>query len=333
MPKGYSLLLPVCYFLTRILPVRAASEVLARFFRSHGDKFLKMHCIRKNLRDAFPDLTPDEVEKTATEIAENFGRHIAEIIHAPDFRTGVKGAMLEYDQAQRAKSCQHSPAIYVGAHLGSWELGPLAFERLGQQLTVVYSQDKNSATETAMRALRRKIGGRYLAKSDGAKPIIDTLSQGKSVAFLVDQRVDSGLEVDFFGRRSVMTRFPARMAIKFACPIIPFEVIRTAPGYLRVVLLDPIMPFDHQGEKSEMELTQRMAHSIQASIERNRNTWFCHTRRWKDREIKTTSAERGSRLASLVRPADDPAVRAAEASEGPRSATSKPHACEAPGNN
>lgn len=320
MPKGYSLLLPVCYFLTRILPVRTASEVLARFFRSHGEKFLKMHCIRKNLRDAFPDLTPDEVEQTATEIAENFGRHIAEIIHAPDFRAGVKGATLEYDQAQRATSCEHNPAIYVGAHLGSWELGPLAFERLGQQLTVVYSQDKNSATDKAMRALRKKIGGRYLAKSDGAKPIIDTLSQGKSVAFLVDQRVDSGLEVDFFGRRSVMTRFPARMASKFGCPIIPFEVVRTAPGHLRIVLLDPIFPTTSQGQKSETELTQQMAHSIQASIERNKNTWFCNTRRWKNREITTISGKRGTRISSLVRPADPPAVRPAEASEEPQSA-------------
>ncbi len=299
---GYARILMLCNLILRIMPLNRACELSAHVMQKYSDRFLKMHCIRRNLEDAFPELAADDVEKITREVAANLGRHIAEMAHASAFRANRKPASLEFDFDDSAYLSSKSPAIFVGAHLGSWELAPLALQRHGLSLTVVYSRDKNSAMNHAIQALRQNIGGTYVEKSEGPRPIMDALARKSSVALLVDQRVDNGIEVEFFGKRSIMTRLPSRMALKFGCPIIPFEVVRTAPCCLRVVLHEPIIPFDDKGKRAETEITQEIAYSIQGSIERNKNSWFCNTRRWKTRPIISTSGNRQVKLASSPKP-------------------------------
>lgn len=298
MPNGHKQIVPLCYWLVRVLPLKTASVFLASLFQTFGEKFLKMHCIRKNLKDAFPELTDDEVDHTAREIAANFGRHIAEMAHADSFRDSGSGPSIEVDSSRCAFFDSGLPAIYVGAHVGSWELAPVAMQRYGRPLTAVYSPDKNTTVNSVINSLRQIIDGRYVAKSEGAKPLMEALEKGSSVALLVDQRVDAGLEVDFFRRPSIFPRLPARLAIKFRCPIIPFNVIRISPESLRVVLFDPILVCESGVNRSEVDVTQEMAHRLQVSISENKTSWFCNTRRWKDREIIPISGEGRVKLGS-----------------------------------
>ena len=64
-------------------------------------------------------------------------------------------------------------------------------------------------------AARKKTGATYLERRNAVRTGMNILAEGRSLAFLMDQRVKSGVEVSFFGRNSIMTSFPARLAVRW----------------------------------------------------------------------------------------------------------------------
>jgi KDO2-lipid IV(A) lauroyltransferase len=198
----------------------------------------------------------------------------------------------------------HGAAIYVGAHVGSWELMPLVLNRNSRPVTVIYTENVTPFIAQRLSRMREETGARYVEKSTALKPCIRALEQGGSIALLVDQRVDPGIDVNFFGRPTTMTRFPARLATRFNRPIIPFEVVRTGPGQLRVIFQDPIVPDGATGKQAEAALTQRMAKAIEASIKRNAESWFCSKLRWKEADKIKAKADKSAASPGTSHPQD-----------------------------
>lgn len=277
MPRGLRPILAIGHFVLRALPPRTASDVMAWLLARNSETFLDTPRIRANLHAAFPDLDAAAVDALTVQIAGNFGRLVSEMAHIGAYRDSARGGLIEMGSPPAPGA-----AIYVGAHVGAWEMLPAALSRDGCRVTAIYSRNKNPVIDDVLRRIRPKSGASYVEKAAGLRPCIEALRQGGAIALLADQRVDSGLEVDFFGRPTVVTRFPARLAMKFDCPIIPFDVIRVAPGRLRVVFSDPILPAGRSGAQVELELTQKVAAAVEGSVTRNVDSWFCHKSRWKN---------------------------------------------------
>lgn len=292
IPNRFCPVISAIHFIVRMLPAKTASDVMAFVLGASSNTFLKTSNIHKNIRDVFPDMDDHAVNDLAKEMVENFGRHVAEIVHIPAFRDDRQGTSITVQTPQAFPLDDHGAAIYVGAHVGSWELMPLVLQRIGRPVTVIYTKNVTPFIDRRLSRMRQPTGARYVEKSNALKPCIKALEQGDSLALLVDQRVASGVDVNFFGRPTKMTRFPARLATRFNRPIIPFEVVRVAPGQLSVVFLDPILPEMTGGKQAEFDLTQRMAHAVEASIKRNASSWFCSKLRWrKSDKIKTKTGK------------------------------------------
>lgn len=297
LPNRYLLLISAIHLLVRTLPTKLASELMARVLGTSSSRFLKTQNIEINICDIFPDMDNKSVKSLARQMVENFGRHVAEIAHIPAFRDGRQGTSIVVQTPAGTSLEDHGAAIYIGAHVGSWELMPLALNRNKRPLTVIYTKNVTPFIDMRLNRMREGTGARYVEKLTALKPCIRALEQGGSIALLVDQRVDPGIEVDFFGRPTMMTRFPARLATRFNRPIIPFEVVRSSPGHLSVVFQNPIMPDGATGKRAEAELTQRMAEAVEESIKRNADTWFCSKLRWKEADkIKEKKRKSGASL-------------------------------------
>ncbi len=279
-------LISALHFAIRSLPAKQASDLMAFVLSKAGGSFVKSVNMRRNIREIFPEMSEPEVDALSREMLANFGRHIAEIAHIPDFRDGKNGARVDWVTTDGSVFDGTGPAIYVGAHVGSWELSPLIFKQVNKPLTVIYSKNKNPVVDDLMLAQRAETGATYVEKLKALRPCYHALERGESIALLVDQRVNPGIEVEFFGRQTAITRIPARLATGFDCPVIPFEIIRMAPGHLRVAFQEPIMPDGRKGKQAEFDITQKIARAIESSITRNASHWFCSKLRWKrvDRE-------------------------------------------------
>jgi len=265
----------------RLLPIKLASALMAWLVLQLSKMFFNRKVIGRNIRDAFPELDEAERDRLVTEIIQNAGRLVAEVAKIRCFVDGTQGAHLRAKGAFDYPLVQKGRAIYIGAHLGNWELMPILFSKHGVPLTIIYSAFSHQAVETRLMAARRQTGSRYVEKGNALRGCIDALKRGESIAMLVDQRVDAGIEVEFFGRPTMFTHFPARMACKFNCPIIVGEAIRVGPAEVEVTFSEPIYPNSQGGAEAERELTQAMVSTIESAIRRHPEQWFCNKRRWK----------------------------------------------------
>lgn len=284
VPARFRLTLPALLYCARLLPLRMTSHILGGVLRRNQKTFLNPGRMTRNLRAAFPELDKETAENLTSEIIANSGVHFAELVNAPMIKKGLQGTYIDIVNGPDMAFADHGPAIYVGAHVGSWELMPLIFEGTGRPISLVYSRNKNmdGLITKIIATLRSETGGKYYEKSKALKPLVAALLHGESVALLVEQRVETGIDVEFFGRTTKFTKMPAKLALKFNLPVIPFEPERAGPGQLRLTFHKAIRPIGPLGVRSETAITQEMAAVIEGVISRNRHTWFCNKLRWKE---------------------------------------------------
>ena len=253
---------------------------MARGVRRFAPLFIKQRTMRNNLAAAFPELGEAARAAILSRAVANFGRLIAEVVHIPTFAAGAQKTSLTAEGALDSLAGLHGPAVFVSGHLGNWELVPILFRRHAHPLTIIYSRIGVDAIDRRFLALRRMTEGTYVEKSAALRASFRAMKRGQSVALLVDQRVDNGIEVEFFGRPTVFSHLPARLALRFGCPIVFVEAVRIAPGRVQAVFHEPIRPDGSSHQGAAHDATQRIARTLEDAIRRNPDQWFCNKRRW-----------------------------------------------------
>ena len=254
------------------------------FFTGRFARYIvKERVIRRNLIIAFPNLDTPALDTITKKIAENFGRCTAEIAHISTYAAGKQGTKIRASGSLDYTFEQSGQAIYVTAHLGSWELTPILLRRNSRPL-IIYSKVGEPMIDNKLLSLRQKTGAKYVDKSEALKACIKTMKEGDSIGLLVDQRVSRGVDVTFFGRPTIFTDLPARLALKFNRPIIPIEGVREAPGHCKVIIHPPIWPGEKRDKQAINELTQQMATVIEGCIRKRPSEWHCNKIRWKAAE-------------------------------------------------
>jgi Kdo2-lipid IVA lauroyltransferase/acyltransferase len=192
------------------------------------------------------------------------------------------------------------PFIFVTAHLGNWEISAATARRLGLPLTVVYSRQANPIVEWLVQRRRRDLGCRFVAADDSLRPLLNELRTGRSIGLLVDLRVESGEAVPFCGHDTATTLVPARLALKFGCPLIPVRVERIRPAHLRVTLCDPVLP--DAAAAPDAQARQMMA-AVNALFESwiltRPHEWQCFQNRWPRSIRRRLLRRRAARIARL----------------------------------
>jgi KDO2-lipid IV(A) lauroyltransferase len=260
-----------------------ASDLMALVIGRFAHYLVREAKIRKNLMTAFPDLDQPALDATTKKIVANFGRLLAEVIHIPTYAAGKQGTIVSATGSLDYTFEQAGQAIYVTAHLGNWELIPIVLRRKSRPL-IIYSQIGNPAIDDKLLVLRRKTGANYVEKSEALRACIKAMKKGDSIGLLVDQHVYRGIDVSFFDNPTIFTDLPARLAMKYNCPIIPIEAVRAAPGHCQVMIHEPIWPGAKRDEQAVRELTQQMASVVEDCIRRRPDEWCCDKRRWKKRD-------------------------------------------------
>jgi KDO2-lipid IV(A) lauroyltransferase len=289
--------------LLRVLPAKMASDLMALFAGRFTRFLVREKVIRENLRAAFPGLDQPALDAITKKIAANFGRLVAEVAHIPTYVAGEQGTNVSASGSFDYTLEQSGQAIYVSAHLGNWELIPIVLRRRSRPI-IIYSLIGNPVIDNMLLSLRRKTGANYVEKSEALRACIEALKRGDSIGLLIDQRVERGIDVSFFGRPSILTNLPARMALKFNCPIIPVEAVRAGPCHCQVMFHAPIWPGAKRGKQAVRELTQQMARVVEDAIRMRPDEWFCDKRCWKklDRADKVSDpqADRGDVFEAAV---------------------------------
>jgi KDO2-lipid IV(A) lauroyltransferase len=265
-------------------PERAAAFG-ARLGRCVGPWLHWHRRLRDNLAIALPHGTADQVETCARAVWGSFGATLAEYAHFETIAYRAFDQHVEVVLHPGVEACRSrgQPFIFVTAHLGNWEILAATARHLGLPLTGVYSRQANPMADWLLQRRRRNLGCRLVATDGGLRPLLEELRAGRSIGLLVDVRVESGDDVPFCGQPTTTTLVPARLALRFGCPLVPVRVERLRPAQFRVTAYDPVVPDDTVApDLQARRMMARINALFESWIVARPHEWQCFQNRWPE---------------------------------------------------
>lgn len=279
-----ALVLAAFWAICRALPVAQASHLGGRLLRRLGPRLSWHQQLLANLAMACPQARPEQLETLARESWSNFGATVAEY---PHLGTMVKRGLERHldqvvDPAVERWFETGRPLVFVTAHFGNWEISAPAAVAIIGSLTVVYAKQANPLIDWMVQRLRRPLRCGFVTNEAGARPLLAELAAGRSVGLLADLRVDGGEPLTLFGATAPTTLVPARLALKFGCPLVPFQVERLADARFRVTAHAPIRSRqpDASAVEQAKDMMQQFNDLLASWIAADPGAWQCLKRRW-----------------------------------------------------
>jgi KDO2-lipid IV(A) lauroyltransferase len=279
--------------LLRALGPVAASNLGGAVARRIGPLLPVSRVADANLRMALPELDAAARRAVIVGVWDNLGRTVAELPHVGALRSTASGPGWELVGGEiladlRARG---GPVVLFSAHLGNWEVLPIAAASFGIALATFYRAPSNPRTDLMLRDLRQSASGleaRLFAKGGaGARGALAHLREGGFLGMLLDQKMNDGIAVPFFGRPAMTAPAAAAFALRFGCPLVPAHVERLGPARFRIVV-EPPLTFPVGGDRTA-DIAAIMA-AVNATLERwvraRPVEWLWLHRRWPRHETK-----------------------------------------------
>jgi KDO2-lipid IV(A) lauroyltransferase len=274
-------------WLVRQVPVTTASNLGGAVARAIGPLLPVSKVADDNLRHAYPDMDAAERRRIVRGVWDNLGRTAAELPHIGAFRRTASGPGWELEgEANTAGMVgKPGPAILLSGHIGNWELLPVATASFGVHLSFFYRAAANKEVDRIIQDLRGRAVGAdipvFQKSMAGALAARAFLGQGGFLGMLVDQKMNEGIPVPFFGRPAMTATVAAAFALHFRCPVLVGHVRRIGPARFRVIV-GPPLELPDTGHRSNDIVT--LTHMITAELERRIRSypegWLWLHRRW-----------------------------------------------------
>jgi KDO2-lipid IV(A) lauroyltransferase len=272
--------------LFRLLPVDWASATGGALARRIGPLFKAHRVARHNLTRAMPELSAERVATILDGMWDNLGRVIGEYPHLESFRLDHPAGRVRLIRGDIIETVRDSgkPAIFISGHFANWEVISFGATGHGVPLARIYRAPNNRWTDGLIRRLRRPIGGTDLPKgAAGAKGLIRALGSGRSLAILVDQKMNDGIPVPLFGRDAMTAPAVAQLALRHGCPVIPARAVRVGGARFELIV-EPPMPMPDSGDP-QADIATLMAainNRLEAWIRAHPEQWLWVHQRWPD---------------------------------------------------
>ncbi len=269
----------------RLLPLDLASAIGGWIGRTVGYRLVLTRRARHNLQRVFPDMPAARREAVLRAMWDNLGRTAAEFPHLPEFRFGP-GNRVEVEGWEHVQQLRDDgkPGLFFSGHLGNWELMGLCALRAGLPVHLVYRAPNNSRLEWVYQVGRGNEGVQLIPKgAAGARVALQLLKQGQHVGMLVDQKMNDGIAVPFFGIEAMTAPALATFALKYDCPVVAARVVRLGGARFRVCVEPPIR-FDDTGDRHAdiLAAMTRVNGRLEGWIRQHPEQWLWLHRRWPD---------------------------------------------------
>lgn len=247
-----------------------------------------------NLTAAFPEKSPQEIERLARDSVRSFGAVFIDsltIARAGTEALASRVSVVGREHYDRARAL-HRGVLLMSAHLGGWELGAMLGGILGEPIVPIVRPLDNPLLEEELARLRTRFGNRLIAKRAAARDILKTLRANEAVAILIDQNVVAreAVFVPFFGRLAATSPAVALFQLKTGAPVVPVFVWPEANGRYRVELEPPVFAdeFASDGSRADRDAavakaTARYTEITEAAIRRDPAAWLWMHDRWRTR--------------------------------------------------
>lgn len=235
--------------------------------------------VRENLNRILPDLPEATVKALEYRVPNNTGRSLIEIYSGARFKahvaqTPILGAGLDQILAARQRG---QGVILISGHFGNYDVPRAVLSGLGHPVAGFYWPMRNPYFNKHYVRRISEIGQPVFPRGRrGLAEMVTFLKQGGLVGMLIDQHMDHGAGLSFFGETAYTPLSAAELALKYNCLLVPIYGRRRADGLNFDLIVEPAI-----AHTTPAEMTQKLNDSLEAITRDNLDQWFWIHRRWK----------------------------------------------------
>jgi KDO2-lipid IV(A) lauroyltransferase len=275
-------------WLLRKLPPDKALDFAAAAAKKVGPWFGRHRTALDNLRQAYPEKSEQEIEAIALEMWDNMARLAGEYLFLDqlfDFdpnnrstgRIEISGEELFVRLAAEKK-----PHVLFTAHLGNFELLPIAAAVHGLKVTALFRPPNNPYIADYVLSTRRSTMGELMETRAGAAfALAAILEKGGNVGALVDQKFTGGVLTTFFGRPCETNPVVPMLARRFDCAVHPARCIRLPGNRYRLEIHEALELVRHEDGDIDIDAsTQLLNDVVEGWVREQPGQWMWFHKRW-----------------------------------------------------
>lgn len=269
----------IIYGFFRLLPLDAASSAGGALMRCIGPHLGISRVALRNLDLAFPEKTPAEKQEILMGMWDNLGRVAGEYPHLRRI-----APRAEFAGGDIAAGLKGKPAFFVSAHLANWEVCPVKGRAEGLPVHVVYRKPNNPWVDGLLQRARGAGAVGQIGKgASSAREILSVLKRGGGIGILLDQKMNEGIPVPFFGHDAMTAPALAHFALRRGYPVHPMRVERLGGAHFRVSLYPAIEIASTGDEAADIRRIMGQVNGIiEAWVRENPAQWLWIHRRWPE---------------------------------------------------
>lgn len=276
-------------FVLRRLPMEAALDFADRTARRLGPLFGRHRVALDNLRQAYPEKSEEEIRAIALDMWGNMARLAAEYIFLEqlfDYYPGrpnkgrIEARGIEIYERVAAEQKAH---IIFTAHLGNFEMIPIAGEAFGLRTTAMFRPPNNPYIARYLLSTRMTQMGSLLPSRSGASiELARILEEGGNIGVLVDQKFQRGVMTTFFGRPCETSPLVPKLARQFECDVYPARCKRLPGKRYRLEMEEKLeLPRGADGRIDVKASAQLLNDVVERWIREDPGQWMWFHKRWK----------------------------------------------------
>lgn len=236
--------------------------------------------IADNLHLVAPETARDEVRRIQRSAPDNFGRNLAELFSPEEFLPLARATVLEgpgLTALEQARS-EGRPAIIVSGHFGNYEVIRAGLIARGFRVGAIYRPMNNPPFNALYMKYMSMVGQPLFARGRrGMAEMMRFLKSGGTVAALIDQRLNNGVPLQFFGHRAYTALSIAELALKFEATVVPCYAIRQPDGLSFKAILEAPLPLT-----TPEDMTQALNDGLEKRVRQHMGQWLWFHNRWKE---------------------------------------------------
>ena len=242
---------------------------------------------RENIRNAYPEKSPGEVDRIAAKVFENIAVVIFDFFRIPWLDDRSLERLVEFEGVAHFDRAikKGKGVILLTAHFGNWEMMAAAVGRFLHPVDIVARELDSPVVDEMVNWVRTRGGNGIISKERAMRKLLKSLSGNGVVGILLDQNVQlaDSVFVDFFGTLAATNKGPARLAAATGAAVVPIFNVRKGGRY-RITVGEEIEMADTGDKEKDTEAnTEQCTKAIEDAVRANPDQWFWVHRRWKTR--------------------------------------------------
>lgn len=273
----------LCFFLN-FCSIEQSSNYSSKIARIIGPYLSITKVARKNLNLAYSNISRATEDKIIDDLWDNFGRFIGEFPHIHSMNDSK---VLEHIKITGQENIEHlrsmnRPFLLCTGHFANWDFALRIVKYLYPRFSIVYRKANNPLINKIINNWRASDDIRLIEKGrNGSRSLIKAIKNRDSIVMLVDQKMNDGIKVPFFGHPAMTAPAIAKIALQYDYEIVPVELVRINGCNIEVIIHKKLdIDRSKTPEEEILSIMIKINQLLEQWVRKNPGGWFWFHKRW-----------------------------------------------------